>query len=276
MSIALIATTYNQPEDLALYTQSLLKQRLVSREEISLFFADDGSDEQTKSVIDTFSAQWTHGPTHHIWHEDSGYRKALILNKAISALPKEIRWVIFTDSALLLGPSFLQDHIDMAQEHKLFMGRRVDLNAWMSDWIRRHPTLIWNKGSLSSDFYQNLLLSHFQSPSSENVNRSFRVQNSIIRKLFAYNKVPDILGSNFSICRKLLDSIQGFDEELEHYWGEDGDLFIRALEKNPTLEGRKCWAPQFHLWHTRKPYPEEAEQSYQHRLKVAWKNYQSP
>jgi len=285
MKTALITTTYNQ-SDLGLQLESLARQ---STKDFTIYIADDGSGDQTRELIESKKPLFFDDQIQHIWHEDEGYRKSLILNKTLEALPADIEWIIFVDADTLLHPLFVADHQAMAAPNRIFKGRRVEMNAWLSDWCRTHSSILWTGSGFditgkaapvnmsprdfSQDFYQNLLLSSWQKDASGaktlNRNRARRIANPWIRKVFKYNEVPDLLGSNFSICRKLIDKLKGFDTSSERYWGEDGDLYVRALEAGAETVGRKCWAVQFHLWHPRKSYDLEAEREYQSRLKKA-------
>lgn len=255
---SVIATTYNQPLELDLYLKSILIQ---TRQDFEILIADDGSQLETQKVIEKYQKNSLKNRIRHIWHEDQGYRKAKILNQAIRESTG--KWIIFTDTDLLLHPQFIEDHLQFEKNYGLFMGRRVDLNFKTSSWIQKNPNKLF-----SNEFYFRIFLSAFDRPSSKNVQRSFRVSSPQVAKFLKYNQVEDLLGSNFSICRKLLYSINGFDESNEHYWGEDGDLFIRAKNKNAAISGRKNYAIQWHLWHTqRKPHP-DAEKNYQAKRSI--------
>jgi hypothetical protein len=48
-----------------------------------------------------------------------------------------------------------------------------------------------------------------------------------------------------------LYEVNGFNEELRAYWGEDGDLFVRLRNAGARIVGRKGFAIQYHLFHPR-------------------------
>lgn len=254
--ISIIATTYNQASDLELYLETLSRQTFADME---ILIADDGSQENTRGVIERFKAQHFQDRLIHIWHEDLGYRKSKILNMAIRQARAD--WVLFTDTDLILHPRFVEDHWAMRAPNRLFMGRRINLGPRVSDWIRR------NKGSLfSSKFYAKIVKSAFDRDATPGVKRAFRITHPLLGRALRVHSVPDLLGSNFSMDRNLLFKINGFDEGLEHYWGEDGDLFIRVRNSGAEILGRKNYAIQFHLWHRqREPMP-GAETAYRKNL----------
>jgi glycosyltransferase involved in cell wall biosynthesis len=257
VKLSLIATTYNQPVELDLFLRSLARQ--TTDEDFEVLIADDGSRKETREVVERHRHR--HGPRlKHIWHEDLGYRKSKIVNQAV----RESRgdWLVFTDADTILHPRFLEDHAAQRAPRRLFMGRRVDLNDSSSRWIRANPESLF-----SNAFYACVVLSARGAQPSRNVNRAWRVDCALARKLARYDEVPDLLGSNFSIDRKLFIEVNGFDEGLQHYWGEDGDLFIRCRNAKADIVGKKAYAVQFHLWHPQRAPQPDAESQYQRRLK---------
>ena len=75
MKITLLIATYNWPEALNLCLSSLLKQTVMPSEVV---IADDGSREDTRALIDSFREKLSI-PLLHVWQEDKGFRKTLIL-----------------------------------------------------------------------------------------------------------------------------------------------------------------------------------------------------
>jgi glycosyltransferase involved in cell wall biosynthesis len=255
--ISIIATTYNQARDLALYLKTLTLQ---TNQDFELVIADDGSREDTRAIIESFKQSHFGERLAHVWHEDLGYRKCKILNSAIRA--SRGQWLIFTDSDLILHPRFVEDHLAMRASHSMFMGRRVDLGPQASDWIREHESSLFTPA-----FYYQVGKSAFvgQQP-TRGLKRAFRIEEPRIAQALGCGHVPDLLGSNFSIDRELLYRVNGFDESREHYWGEDGDLFIRVRNSGATITGRKSFAVQYHLWHKQRSPQPNAEAEYRSRL----------
>jgi glycosyltransferase involved in cell wall biosynthesis len=247
-AVTVIATTYNQPVELELYLSCLARQ---THQDFELLLADDGSGEETRRVVERHAAGPLAGRLRHIWQEDVGYRKSRILNAAIREARSD--WLVFTDSDLLIHPRFLEDHLTYAAPNSVFMGRRVDLGPQISAWVRAHPAKV-----LGLEFQARVLASAWGRDPSRNVQRGLRLTSPVLARLLRWNQIPDLLGSNFSICRELLVRVNGFDESSEHYWG---DRNSRA-----KIGGRKGFAGQWHLWHPqRKPKP-DAEAEYLRKL----------
>ena len=72
---SLIVATYNWPEALNLCLLSIKSQKVLPAEVI---IADDGSGQETKFLIEKFQHNFP-VPLIHVWHEDQGFRKSIIL-----------------------------------------------------------------------------------------------------------------------------------------------------------------------------------------------------
>jgi len=93
---SLLISTYNWPRALELCLRSALDQTRLPEE---ILIADDGSTDETKTVIDELR-KISKVPVHHFWHEDKGFRKTIILNEAIRQSRSE--YIIQTDGDILL------------------------------------------------------------------------------------------------------------------------------------------------------------------------------
>jgi glycosyltransferase involved in cell wall biosynthesis len=259
-----IATTYNQSVDLDLYLHSLRSQ---TDDAFEILIADDGSGEETAEVIRRHQTEFFGDDRlRRVWHADVGYRKAKILNRAVHSARTD--WLVFTDSDLVLHPQFIADHLRYRAPNRIFMGRRVDLGEGVSGWIRSHRERLF-----SPEFYRRILRSGFEEKGpTTGYRRSIRIASDSLARMIGAFRVPDLLGSNFSIDRDLLFRVNGFDEAREHYWGEDGDLFVRVRNSGAEIIGRKNFAVQFHLWHARRQPKPDAEVEYaQALLDVAYR-----
>ncbi len=114
MTTALLISTYNWPQALDLVLRSLLQQtQLPDR----VLIADDGSQEQTRLLIQQY-AEKLQVPLDHIWHQDQGFRKAVILNKAIAQTP--VDFIIQIDGDCIMHPEFVADYIKAARSGQVF------------------------------------------------------------------------------------------------------------------------------------------------------------
>ncbi len=239
---AVVIVTYNNPAFLGICLASYRNQ---SYSNFEIFIADDGSRSETKAKIDEYRKILPQ-PITHFWHPDAGYRKAQIANHVWRSLePKEFPVVINVDHDTVAHRRFVEDHVRQHDnsDNLLFMGRRVNLGPQVTQsYNERNVTqlnhcLPWRliKAAWNKDV--------------EDPNRGVRIGPQWLRRLLGRDKVPDLLGSNFSISNSLLRRVNGYNEEYKHYWGEDGDLFVRVRNSGAKLAGSRSVAIQFHLYH---------------------------
>jgi glycosyltransferase involved in cell wall biosynthesis len=257
--VSVIVSTYNQPEVLDLVIRSFQKQSL---ENFELIIADDGSTNETRRLIESYQSK-VDFPLHHIWHEDVGYRKTIIHNEAIRR--SEGKLLIFIDGDCVVAADFVRDHFSLFEENKksdyLFMGRRVEVGPELTKEITSSSI-----DTILKPWSPKLFLSGLKKD-TENTLRCFSIKNSIMRFFLKADKVPDLLGSNFSIPKSLMVKINGFNEDLKFYWGEDADIFLRCRNLKVKIIGKKYFAVEYHLFHPRRAPKPDAEANYFERLK---------
>ncbi|NNK86654.1 MAG: glycosyltransferase, partial [Flavobacteriaceae bacterium] len=121
MTTSLVFPTYNWPEALELIFLSLKSQSVLPDEVV---IADDGSTEDTRAMIEKYREQFSI-PIVHIWHEDEGFRKTTILNKAIAAASGD--YIIQIDGDCIMHNHFIKEHTKAARKHTYLYGSRVNI-----------------------------------------------------------------------------------------------------------------------------------------------------
>src|SRR5690554_2143218 len=104
MDISVIITTYNQPEWLEKVLWGCAVQTFPHFE---IIIADDGSGPETREAIERMRSQLPM-PLRHVWHEDRGFRKCEILNRAIAAASGD--YLIFLDGDCIPRRDFVDVH----------------------------------------------------------------------------------------------------------------------------------------------------------------------
>ena len=101
-SAAVIISAYNNAPALRLSLLGYLRQDCS---DFRLIIADDGSTTDLKEEIDPILEKLNAAgiETDHIWHEDRGFRKNIILNEAVRHCP-ESELLIFTDGDCIPQP----------------------------------------------------------------------------------------------------------------------------------------------------------------------------
>ncbi len=254
MKASIILATYNWPQALDAILYSLVPQ-LQAYPEIELIIADDGSKPDTKIVINKYKNQI---PTlQHIWHSDEGFRKSMILNKAVAASRGE--YLIFLDGDCVPFPDYIFQHLKLCEASYFVAGNRVLLSQKFTQVVLANPakiTAIFNWGLFR---WTVARLNH-------KVNKLLpviRLGSGKWRYSRSTNwKYPK--GCNFAVARQDFLAINGFDESFSGWGHEDADLFIRLLHYGLKIKDGRFAIPVLHMWHVE--FDRSKEQSNYQRL----------
>jgi glycosyltransferase involved in cell wall biosynthesis len=256
MKASVILATYNQPRKLAAALYSLTLQ---SEKNFEIVVADDGSRDDTRALVDAFRKS-SGLSVRHQWQEDDGFRKARILNASVRASTSDK--LIFMDGDTFAHKDFVSDHVAALERSDVFLGRRVMLGPEPTEMVEANP-----KSLGSFKFWLKAFVSTFAKLNpTRHLNRGLRLPLWLIT-LLKYDRVPDLIGCNFSVRREAFVKVNGFDEKHVGYGNEDGDLYIRLRNSDARIEGAKCYAVQWHLWHQERAFKPGAEDFYNDRLK---------
>ncbi len=255
---SVVVSFYNKINELKLVLAGLERQTATNFEVI---IADDGSGEEAiaelKKTIESSPL-----PVQHLWHEDKGFRKTRILNKAIVKSHSE--YLIFLDGDCIPHYRFVEEHITNSQKGMALTGRRVNLPKRISDSL--DPNKV-RKGSLEKFYLLKVLKELFYSDERRRqLENGFYVRSRYLRK-FINNKKKGILGSNFSAYKEDLYKVNGFDERYNYpACGEDTDIEMRLRRAGMKVRNLKHIAIQFHLFHKQLPRDERRLEVYSYNL----------
>lgn len=237
MLLTLSIAVYNKPENLRLVLLSCARQTLGAFE---IIIADDGSGPEIARVVE--EARERHGLTiRHLWHEDRGWRKNVMLNNVIRASASD--YLVFIDGDCILHHKFLEDHHAAAEEGRVLCGRRVEMGA---RW----------KGMLSERFvrsgrHERIGIAELRDAITGEAHRvedGIRLSAGLARKL--HGGAARILGSNFSLHRRHLEAINGFDEGYTGPGcGEDSDIEYRLGLIGVQPKALRHRGIQYHIHH---------------------------
>jgi glycosyltransferase involved in cell wall biosynthesis len=236
--LSLIIAVYNKPENLRFVLAACGRQTFTDFEAI---VADDGSGSPVREVIEEARSIYPF-PINHLWHEDKGWRKNVMLNNAIREARAD--YLVFIDGDCLPGKHFLLDHWNEREPGKVLLGRRVEaserwsraltLDKIQSGDFERYGWGEWMDGLRGR---------------SLRVEDGIRIPNITLRTLL-FRNVRGMLGSNFSIATKDLVAINGFDELYDGPGcGEDSDAQYRLSLIGVTGKSLRNLAIQYHIWH---------------------------
>ena len=142
--ISVIVSTYNRCDALQVCLLSLFKQTVLPDEVI---IGDDGSTEETASLIARLQEQAPF-PIIHVWHEDKGFRLAMMRNKCVARSTGN--YIIEIDGDVFLHPKLIADHLREAGRGIYVKGGRVNLGKELTEEICKsgmvRPIHVWTKG----------------------------------------------------------------------------------------------------------------------------------
>ncbi|MGZ9133263.1 MAG: glycosyltransferase family 2 protein [Nitrospira sp.] len=235
MKTAVIVTTYNRPDALAVVLEGYCGQ---SDHDFGLVVADDGSKEETAEVVRQFARRTPFLLT-HIWHEDRGFRAAAIRNRAVASTNAE--YVIFTDGDCIPSRHFVRTHKQLAEPGYFLGANRVLLTAELTNRVVHEQLRIhdWSGIDWANSWFRR------------DVNRLLpllRLPDGPFRKWMP-DRWEGIKTCNLSVWRTDLIRVNGLDESYEGWGLEDSDLVIRLLHAGVKHKNARFAATMFHLWH---------------------------
>jgi glycosyltransferase involved in cell wall biosynthesis len=235
--ISVIVTTYNWPDALNLCIQSLLAQ---TDNDFEIIIADDGSKKDTEELVKGFQ-QTSCINIKYIWQEDLGFRKTMILNKAIEVTEGE--YIIFLDGDCITQPDFIEKHRMLRQANIMVTGSRILLNRSLTKKLCAEPNLDFDSIKTSSLLY---LL-------SGSINKFMplwiKLPSSSLRnyKEFVWRRIK---GCNMAAWRHDIVNVSGFSEEINGWGHEDAD-FVFRLHLSGIKRRSGSWCTEvLHLYHS--------------------------
>src|SRR5262249_50248495 len=107
-------------------------------QDFELIVADDGSRDETRRLIEQLQAA-TDLPIRHVWHEDVGFRKCTILNRAIEHATSD--YLVLSDGDCIPRSDFLAVHAKYALRGFFLSGGYFKLPMSISQKISIHDIL---------------------------------------------------------------------------------------------------------------------------------------
>lgn len=221
--VGVVITTYNSP----LWLKNVLfGYEAQSHSNFVTIIADDGSGAPTKDVIDFFVARGRL-TIEHVWHEDKGFQKCQILNKAIAQT--DCDYLIFTDGDCIPEPNFVAQHIALAQPGYFLSGGYVKLTTPVSQAITEADIK-------NGDVFNIAWLKSKGQPGSHKL---WKLIKCAATKKFLNAVTPTKAtwnGMNSSTWTKDIKACNGFNEDMQ-YGGLDRELGERLY--NLGLKGKQ-------------------------------------
>lgn len=235
----IIIAVYNHWNWLRVILDALGRQ---SVRDFEVVVADDGSKPEIGLNIEQLRPQLPFD-IKHCRHEDKGWRKNIILNRAVEASCGKV--IIFLDGDCVPHQRFVEDHLAAHRSCRVFAGRRAEIPAVVSAMAEA--------GEISTlPQLKNALRRHFVAVCRTHRPLRYVRLPLVGGKLLLKRNQYSILGCNFSIERALLLELNGFDERyLAPGTGEDTDVEVRLqnMGENVMVTGHNALV--YHRCHKR-------------------------
>ncbi|MEZ5651829.1 MAG: glycosyltransferase [Burkholderiaceae bacterium] len=240
----ILVSTYNRPAALERVFEGLAAQSLHASQ---IIVGDDGSTHETATVI----ARWRDRglPIEHCWHADEGFRKSLIMNRAIEAT--RARLAIFLDGDCVPLADFVRDHVAFHEAGHVLAGARILASKSYTERLEAGGVDIVGRG-LAAWWLDRL---------RGRINRAaplLRLPDGGWRRR-APARWQWVRGCNFSVATEALRRVDGFEEDITGWGLEDSELAVRLINAGLRVKSLRFAAPVIHLWHPESPRDRLAE-----------------
>lgn len=235
--LSVIISTYNSE---AWLEKVLWGYSCQSFKNFEIVIADDGSGPKTKALIDRFRDE--EGlDINHVWQQDDGFQKSMILNKSIVACKSD--YIVMSDGDCIPRTDFLEIHQNNKEKGCFLSGGYFMLPMNISLTITKNDILKgscfdlkWlQKNGLKSSFKNNKLTAKgFKS----------KLLNILTPTTPSWN------GHNASGWKTDILAINGFDERMQ-YGGQDRELGERLVNYGIKPRQIRYSAVCVHLDHKR-------------------------
>lgn len=237
IKVSVIISTYNSVDWL---DKVICGYNNQSFSDFEMVIADDGSSTETLDLIEALSKKVSF-PINHIWHEDNGFQKSMILNKAILACKSD--YIIMSDGDCIPRNDFVEIHFNYKRKGYFLSGGYHMLPMETSIAITNEVIndgkcfdLQWLKANGLKSSFKNLKLIV--------KGRLAKFLNFVTPTNASWN------GHNVSGWKENIKAVNGFDERMQ-YGGQDRELGERLMNLGVKGIQIRYFAICVHLDHPR-------------------------
>lgn len=235
--LGVVITTYNSPEWLHWVLTGYACQ---TDADFRVIIADDGSTQETRTLIEQHQARGLL-TIDHLWHEDQGFRKCTILNKAIAET--DCDYLIFTDGDCIPRGDFIATHRAMAEEDTFLSGGYIKLTMPVSKAITEEDIT-------SGRVFNRAWLIQQGQPNTHKLSKLTGKPwlRTLLNRMTPTRATWN--GMNSSTWRQHLLAVNGFNEDMQ-YGGLDRELGERLWNLGLKSKQIRYSAVCLHLDHPR-------------------------
>lgn len=235
--ISVILSTYNAE---AWLEKVLVGYSIQTYRDFEIVIADDGSGPATKQLIEDFQEKTTI-PIIHVWHEDNGFQKSAILNKAIVACQTD--YIIMSDGDCIPRKDFVETHMKFREKGYFLSGGYHKLPLETSEVISNHDIMQENCFKVKW-LKKHGMASSFKNSKIESGGFKEKFLNAVTPTKATWN------GHNASGWKEDIVAVNGFDERMQ-YGGQDRELGERLVNYGVKGKQIRYSAICLHLDHPR-------------------------
>ncbi|MCK0199837.1 glycosyltransferase family 2 protein [Ornithobacterium rhinotracheale] len=237
MEISVITSTYNAKEWLQKVLWGYNQQTF---QDFELVIADDGSREDTREMIEDFK-KIAKFPITHVWHEDRGFQKSEILNKAV--VQCKAPYIIMSDGDCIPRKDFVEVHFKNKEKGRFLSGGYFMLPMNISELISEDD-IVQQRCFDVKWLVANGLKKSFKNNKLSASGLKEKLLNHITPTKPTWN------GHNASGWKEDIVAVNGLDERMQ-YGGQDRELGERL--ENYGIRGKQIRysAIVVHLDHAR-------------------------
>lgn len=244
MKVGFVVLTYNRPDALLAVLRGLAPQCPA---DAVVAIADDGSRpehvEALRHGLPAFAC-----PVRHIWHPDTGFTAARARN--LGAFHAQADYLVFLDGDCVPSRSFVEHHVQLAQQGHFVNGSRVLLSERISRRVlngEMEPSSLgpadWLRLRLAGDVNKLTHLLYWPAAPGR------------VKDEFAWK---GIRSCNFGVWYRDFEAVNGFDETFSGWGHEDADLVLRLHHHGARRKNGFLATEVFHLWHREDSREQEA------------------
>jgi len=231
--VSIIICFYERLEHLRCCLDSI---GLASEHFDEVIITDDGSCDRTVSRLEELIPHYDF-PVSHVWQEKKGFRNAAARNNGIRHAKGD--YLIFFDCDFLVLPRTIPQHFKLAKQGKFIAGgyKNMDETATQKAF----------QSTITADLLNRLDERYSERPLIK-THRRF-IKRTVLMRLHLAPPQKQSLGGHFSIHKKDLERVNGYDENFVGWGGEDEDLGIRLVRAGVHCRSAIRSAKVLHLWH---------------------------
>jgi hypothetical protein len=204
-----------------------------------VIIADDGSSEAVVSKIKAIINSYPF-PIIHAWHPRAGARRAACRNNGIRHASGD--YLIFLDADFAVLPGAIKSHVNAAKP------------GWFAAGRCKYSTEEQTRRIFSGEMSPALLEQIYSELPEKPILREHNefVRYGILRKLRLASPRKQTFGGHYSIFKKDIESINGYDENYVGWGQEDQDVALRLVMAGFRGVSVIKSARILHLWHPKE------------------------